>query len=127
MTRLRYLFCLLSLVSGLYPTVALAQPYPPGCEPGANPIRLGVPIGGVTELPRGEGAFRCYVLIFYRYLIGVAVILASVVVTWAGYVWLTSGGDPSRIQYARELITGALSGLALLLLASVAVRLIGIR
>lgn len=99
--------------------------YPSGCEPGADSIKLGVPILGISELPRGEGAFRCYVLIFYKYIIGVAVVLAAIMCSWAGYIYLTSGGDPSRQTHARELIIGALSGLALLLLASTVLRLLG--
>ena len=122
-TLIALLFLLTTLLAPVAP--AFAQTYPSGCEPTGDSIKLGVPIGGVTELPKGEGAFRCYVLIFYRYIIGIAVILAAIVCTWAGYIYLTSGGDPSKQTHARELIIGALSGLALLLLASTVLRLLG--
>jgi hypothetical protein len=122
MKRLAFLVALLSLLA---PTPAFAQVTLPSYCTSGTQINLGVPIGGVTSISR-ENAFRCYVLLFYRYVIGVAIVLATIVVTWGGYIWLTSGGDPSKITHARELIIGALSGLALLLLASVVLRLIGI-
>src|SRR3990172_5896862 len=75
---------------------------PTYCSSGEQ-IRLGVPIGDVESISR-ENAFRCYVILFYRYIIGLAVVLTAIVVTYAGYLWLTSGGDPSKITHARELI-----------------------
>jgi len=116
------LFALLLLASTLLsPAPALAQTT--DCGGG---LPLGVPLGDLEEVPRGPDAFRCYVIGLYRYIIGLAVILAAIVSTWGGYVWLTSGGDPAKITHARELIVGALSGLALLLLAATVLRLIGI-
>lgn len=87
---------------------------------------LGVQIGDTSSVPKGADAFRCYVLAWYKYILGLSVILATIICTWAGYIWLTSGGDPAKITHARELIIGALSGLALLILASTLLKWIGV-
>lgn len=86
--------------------------------------QLGVPLGELKEVSKGD-AFRQYVIGLYKYVVGLAIVLAAIVSTYAGYLWLTSGGDPAKIGHARELIIGALSGLALLLLASTVLNLIG--
>lgn len=118
----RYLLVLgLLFFTGLIPGSAFAQGA--GCN---GNYQLGVPFGELRSVPRGSDAFRCYVLGLYRYIIGLAVILVAIISTWAGYIWMTSGGDPGKISHARELIIGALSGLALLLLAATVLRLIGI-
>ncbi len=120
MTRRILLMAALTLLL-LAPATAHAQAA--GC---AGELKLGVPIGGITSLPKGPDAFRCYVIQLYGYIIGLAVVLASIVSTYAGYLFLTSGGDPAKQTHARELIVGALSGLALLILAATVLRFIGI-
>jgi hypothetical protein len=92
----------------------------------ADGYELGVPLPGLKCVPKGEGAFAAYVVGLYRYVVGLAVILAAIVITWGGYLRLTSGGDPSKVTHGNELIVGALSGLALLLLAATILRWIGI-
>lgn len=121
---MRRLLLTLALILQLLaiPAPALAQA-PSGCT---GPLRLGVPIGGLTSLPTGGEAFRCYVIGLYGYILGLAVVLAAIVSTYAGYLFLTSGGDPAKQTHARELIIGALSGLALLILAATVLRFIGI-
>jgi len=108
----------------LIPASALAQTAP-GCGPGGNQYFLGVPLGSISSVPRGEQAFRCYVIALYGYILGLAIILAAIVATYAGYLYLTAGGDPAKITHSRELIVGSLSGLALLILTATIVRFMG--
>ncbi len=58
-----------------------------------------------------------YISILYQYLVGLAAILAAIVILIAGFIWLISAGSQDRIKLAKELITGALSGLALALVS----------
>lgn len=54
----------------------------------------------------------------YIWSIGIAGSLAIIMLIYAGYLYVTSMGNPDQINSAKEIIIGALSGLALLILAS---------
>ena len=56
-----------------------------------------------------------YIKAIYTYGVGVAVILAVVMIMVGGFLWLTSGGSPDRVGKAKDSITAALSGLLLAL------------
>ncbi len=58
-----------------------------------------------------------YISLIYQYIVGLAAILAAIVILIAGFLWLMSAGSPDRISQAKELIIGALSGLALALMS----------
>lgn len=50
----------------------------------------------------------------YNYGLTIAGILAAIVIMAAGLLWLTSGGNASKVGQAKELITGSLVGLVIL-------------
>lgn len=52
--------------------------------------------------------------VFYTWSIGVGISLAIIMLMYAGYIMITSSGDPQKVGFAKEVIVGALSGLALL-------------
>lgn len=54
-----------------------------------------------------------YIGAMYQYILGIVGILATVVLVWAGVVWLTAGGNAEKIKIAKEYIAGALIGLVL--------------
>ena len=56
-----------------------------------------------------------YVVAVYRYGVGLAAILAAIMIMVGGFLWLTSGGSPDRVGKAKEFITGSLTGLLLAL------------
>ncbi len=56
-----------------------------------------------------------YINLLYRYGIGIAAILATVMVMVGGFFWLMSGGSPDRISLGKEFITAAISGLVIAL------------
>jgi uncharacterized membrane protein len=47
----------------------------------------------------------------------IAVIMTFIYLVWGGIQWISSGGDKAGIQQARERITSALIGLALVVAA----------
>lgn len=58
-----------------------------------------------------------YIKAFYDYGITIAGILATIVLMAGGVVWLVSGGDSGKIGQAKELITGSIVGMLILVCA----------
>jgi len=56
-----------------------------------------------------------YIVGIYKYGIGVAGILAAIVLMWGGVVWLTAGGNQQRVTEAQGWIKGSLTGIVLLM------------
>ena len=54
----------------------------------------------------------------------IAAILVFIYLIWGGLQWLTSGGDSASTQKARDRITAALVGLAIIALAYALIQLI---
>jgi len=64
-----------------------------------------------------------FVTLLYKWVIlGIGPALAILVMIYAGYVYMTSQGNPDSIKTAKDLIIGALVGLALIILAGVILR-----
>lgn len=67
---------------------------------------------------------------FVRFLLpwamGVAGGIAFVLMIYAGFMIMTSAGDPRRLQAGKELLTAAIMGLLLLVLGAYLLRLIGV-
>lgn len=55
-----------------------------------------------------------YIKAIYNYGLGIAGILAALVLMAGGVLWLVSRGDASRITQAKELIIGSVTGLIIL-------------
>ena len=56
-----------------------------------------------------------YISAIYRYGLGLAAILAVVMIMVGGFLWLTSGGNQNQVSRAKEFIVSALTGLLLAL------------
>ncbi|MDD4995235.1 MAG: pilin [Patescibacteria group bacterium] len=74
-------------------------------------VELNVPIGGVTTA-RDIGS---YIALLYNYLVGVAVIVAIVMIMYGGFRWVTAAGDSGKISEAKKTMVGAVVGLVLAL------------
>lgn len=79
-----------------------------------------VPAGQVqTKIKIGEAsAFKNlgdYIQIVYRYLVGIAGLVAAVLIIRGGFQYITSAGDATKIAGAKESIGSALIGLLLVL------------
>ncbi|OGY89973.1 MAG: hypothetical protein A2927_02770 [Candidatus Komeilibacteria bacterium RIFCSPLOWO2_01_FULL_45_10] len=70
-----------------------------------------VPIPGAGNI----NTFPEYIKALYKFLVGIAGILAVVMIAVGGLLWLFSGGDSGRITKAKEIILGAVIGLLLVL------------
>ena len=60
-----------------------------------------------------------YVTKLYKFGIPAGMALAGLVMIYAGYIFITSQGNPDGIKQAKDLMIGALTGLALIILAGV--------
>lgn len=70
--------------------------------------------------PDGDGKIECtmpwlntYIAGAYKYIISTAAILAALVMMFAGFLWVTAGGNQNSIGKAKQMISGALTGMVL--------------
>jgi len=61
---------------------------------------------------------------YIGFLLPIGTVLAGIVIIIGGIIYTTSGGDTSKTGRAKELIIGALTGLVLLVAASLIIRTI---
>lgn len=76
-----------------------------------------VDIPGGPEGTVNENSVGQYVQAVYNYGIGIAGILAAVVIMAAGVMWLVAGGNAGRVEEAKEWIKAAVTGLILALVS----------
>lgn len=81
-------------------------------------IRLEPPAYGFSDI----GSF---VNNLARFIFILAVVLVFIYFLWGGIRWITSGGDKAQTEAARNVLTAALLGFAVIALAYALVRLIG--
>ena len=62
-----------------------------------------------------ESSIGIYIKAIYKYAVGIVGILAAVVLMFGGVVWLTAGGNQTRIGEAKAWIGASLTGLIIVL------------
>jgi len=83
-----------------------------GCD-STSGLCLNVPIGGIRQV----SGFEQYLSLWYNFVLGVSGILATVIIMWGGFKWLTSRGNSAAISDAKDRIWSAVIGLVLLFLS----------
>ncbi len=132
------LFLMLQILAGgiilSYPLPAAAQSEddiqtPLKFTPQVGIPSLGIPNSGFDLSPTPVGAFDVasgnmisnllprYIRSLYNYGLAIAGILATIVLMGGGVIWMMSGGDSGKVSQAKELITGSISGLLILVVA----------
>lgn len=93
--------------------------------PDPKPANLGVTFesmfGGScpdTTKP-DENGYQCWIRKVWNWAITIAISLSVLVLTAAGYLYMTSAGNPDRIGLAKKLMIGVFSGIGLLVLSRV--------
>jgi hypothetical protein len=86
------------------PAIALAQ--------------AGSGVQDITDL--GNEVYRWY----RNLLLPIGAVLAGIVIIIGGITYAASGGDAAKVQKGKELIFGAISGLALLICAALIIHTI---
>lgn len=121
---------------------------PPNCCPGLNCVNnTCAPPGSSSappESPLGQGgcgpdklytAIGCipistpnsFLGFILPWAIGIAGGIAFLLIIYAGFLIMSSSGDPHRLQAGKELLTAAIGGLLLLVLAAFILRVIGVQ
>lgn len=103
----------LVLILFVSPVSVLAQE---DCEFGV----LEAPFGGLvgkSVCDIAEGGVVNYFQIIINALTAIIIAVGLIVVTIGGYYYMTAGGNADRISRSKSLILGAISGIALALLA----------
>jgi hypothetical protein len=88
-------------------------------EPLVFQAQVGIPNfidrGGTKTLDSNSTVYIAQMVkAFYDYGVGIAGILAAIMLMAGGLLWLTSAGNSSRIEQAKNLIFGSIIGLVLL-------------
>lgn len=73
------------------------------------------PAHGITQDDQCVADVNHYVAAAYRFLVGLAGVLALAVIVFAGFGWIQAAGSAEKIKVAKGQITGALLGLFLAL------------
>jgi len=85
-------------------------------------FKFQVDIPGLAPLTKVECTDKCaipwiseYFFGVYNYLLGIAAVLAVVILMAAGLLWIVSGGDATKVGKAKTMIAGSITGLLLLI------------
>ena len=84
-------------------------------------FELGAKIPGCPANPEADAYINC----IYRFATWLAIGLAILMFIWGGYKYITSQGNPDSIEEAKTIISGAIIGLVLLILARLILMAIG--
>lgn len=84
----------------------------PGLDKFSDPVNCGTDSGRVQYCLKWIGE---YITAVYKYAVGVVGIISAVVFMFGGMLYLTAGGDSSRIGEAKSWIVASLTGLVLVL------------
>ena len=57
------------------------------------------------------------VISIVQWALGLLALVAVVIIIWGGFTWITAGGNEEKIEKAKKLITAAVVGLIVVLLA----------
>ncbi|MEK7061621.1 MAG: hypothetical protein AAB954_03085, partial [Patescibacteria group bacterium] len=68
-------------------------------------------------------AFLSFVL---KWAVGIGGGIAFLLIIYAGFMIMTSAGNPERLKAGQELLTSAISGLILLIFSVVILKIIGV-
>lgn len=100
----------LTVASGLIGTMSASLP-----ARAISDEELGLPYGQATGLPRGDVRLTAARIIMVALqLLGV---IALAIVVYAGFIWMTAGGNEEKITEAKKWLYAGIIGLALILSA----------
>lgn len=72
----------------------------------------------VTEIGLPQEDVRVIIARIIRNLFGLLGLVAVVIILYGGFVWMTSGGEESKITQAKDVIKNGVIGLAIMLMAA---------
>ena len=100
-TASKFLTSAVVFIFATLPVLALAQ--------------YGLEYGTLTGL--GSEDLRVTIMKIVRIVLGLVGIIAIVIIIYAGYIWMTSAGNPEKIDTAKRILRDAVIGLVIIFLA----------
>ena len=88
----------------------------------AYAVNVGIKIPGTDTT---EFTFNDYVSAWADFAIDLGMILATLMIVFVGFIYLTSEGDSTKISTAKGYLLGALMGLAILVLLKLLLFVLG--
>jgi len=73
------------------------------------------PIG--SQLGIGEADLKTTIINILQWFLGILALIAVVMVIYGGFTWLTAAGNEERVDKAKKIISAAVIGLIIVLLA----------
>lgn len=103
------------------PAVGLFSSQPAYAAAGRVCQEVGVGVQGNKQFcaDTGQGLLKKYLLAIFNWGTALISALAVLVIIFGGYRYMTSGGSPDKVESAKNMIVGALSGLLLIIFAYV--------
>jgi hypothetical protein len=95
-------------------------PQPVATPPDPNNPRMYTAVGCIPV-----GSARAFIGWVLLWIVGIAGGIALILIVYAGFMIITSTGNPQRVQAGKELLTAAISGLAVLLFGIFILEFIG--
>ncbi|PIP22604.1 MAG: hypothetical protein COZ91_02160 [Candidatus Nealsonbacteria bacterium CG_4_8_14_3_um_filter_39_7] len=129
MTNLKkHLFIISTLTFLVFPAFSFAASCPTNAgggdpAPGNLCLNLDYPIVGSLDLNNDQKLNQLAVW-FYYFIVFTSGIAAFVSFVWAGFDWLTSAGNDSKIRSAKDRIRDALLGLAIIMASYIIIQVI---
>lgn len=115
-----FLFSFIFLFSLISPKLSFAQVGEDGC----SDTEISTAIGCIDVLNEtGPEAFLGDIL---KWAVGVGGGIAFLLIVYASFMIMTSGGNPERLKAGQELLTSAISGLILLIFSIFVLKFIGV-
>ena len=76
-------------------------------------LNLNIPIGDFDGTKINVDLLGEYIKAWYDLLLGTVGIIATILIMWGGFKWLTSRGDSKQISDAQDIIWSAITGMIL--------------
>ncbi|MFH1661647.1 MAG: pilin, partial [Candidatus Falkowbacteria bacterium] len=81
----------------------------------AGSVDVGMEYGEAIGLEGGGTDIRIIMVRIIRYALGFLGIIAVSVIMYGGWLWMTSGGDPAKVDKAKSTLKNAVIGLVIIL------------
>lgn len=100
-------------------SITISNP-PKSIKPGVSPGAFETMFGGTCS------DYNCWIRLVWNWATAILIPLSILVLTAAGVVYMTSGGNPDRVGLAKKMIVGAVSGVGLIVLSRVILTVLGV-
>ncbi len=70
-----------------------------------------------TTFGIGTADLQATVIKIIQFVLGLLGLIAVIMILWGGFMWLTAGGNEERVAKAKKIISAAVIGLIVVLLA----------